>query len=306
MESLYIHIQAVPLPFFLECGKTIYQHGHQHPNRANLGMFDLLLVRQGTLYIGEEDRRWELSAGEMLILLPDRYHYATTPCQEETLFYWLHFQVPAPWREAETFSDLYLKDDIHSKNQIDLVQNHILTIPKHWTMSAPQQGYDLFEKLLALANGMRSNAFWEQQQLFVDLLRAAVEGQHPGNLAPSRIVAEKAEAYLKQHYQVDITNAMLAGALHFHPNYIARCMKEVYQCTPLDYLQRYRLEQARLLLLKTDLPISEISDSVGFHYSAYFSRCFTQSIGLTPRQYRKQFQPAAASIMPAALNIDES
>ncbi|WP_051621220.1 helix-turn-helix transcriptional regulator [Paenibacillus sp. UNC451MF] len=294
MEPLFIHFQAVPLPYFIECGKSAYSQGQQHPDRANLGMFDLLLVRRGTLYIGEDDRRWKLSAGEMLILLPDRYHYASAPCHEETMFYWLHFRIASPWREVAGQSELNLKDTTISKGWMHPEQ-HMISIPKHWAMPAPQQSYDQFDKLLGLFAGLRSNTFWEQQQIFAELLRTAVDGQHPGNLDPSRVVAERAEAYLKQHYHSDVTNAMLADALHFHPNYIARCMKEVYQCTPLEYLQHYRLEQAKLLLLKTDLPVSEISDSVGFHYSAYFTRCFTQSIGLTPRQYRKQFQPTATS-----------
>ena len=294
MEPLYLHFQAAPLPYFMECGRTVYQAGQQHPNRANLGVFDLLLVSRGTLYIGEENRQWALTAGEMLVLLPDRYHYAVAPCEEETTFYWLHFQIPGIWRESiAAFSEPAAKENTAGHPQLHPVQQHNMAIPKHWAMPAPQMGYDLFTKLLGWSTELRSSGFWEQQQLFLELLRAAVEGQHTFNTHPSRVVAEQAEAFLKRHYRSDVTNAMLADALHFHPNYITRCMKEVYQCTPLEYLLRYRLEQAKLLLVKTDLPVSEIADNVGFHYPAYFSRCFTQSIGLTPRQYRKQFQPAS-------------
>ncbi|MFY0084702.1 AraC family transcriptional regulator, partial [Acinetobacter baumannii] len=80
-------------------------------------------------------------------------------------------------------------------------------------------------------------------------------------------VAENAEAYLKTHYRSPVTGGMLSAALNFHYNYITRCMKSVFGQTPMEYLMELRLEQARLLLLKTDWPVSEISASVGFEHA---------------------------------------
>jgi len=59
----------------------------------------------------------------------------------------------------------------------------------------------------------------------------------------------------------------------------------------MEYLLQVRLEQARLLLLKTDWSMSRISEEVGFEYASYFSRCFTALNGISPYQYRKQYSP---------------
>ncbi|GIP48436.1 hypothetical protein J53TS2_20270 [Paenibacillus sp. J53TS2] len=59
--------------------------------------------------------------------------------------------------------------------------------------------------------------------------------------------------------------------------------------TPNDYLLHYRLEQAKLLLLKTEWPIADIAAYVGFNSTPYFSNRFALKNGCSPRAFRKQY-----------------
>ncbi|GGD98208.1 response regulator [Paenibacillus nasutitermitis] len=54
-----------------------------------------------------------------------------------------------------------------------------------------------------------------------------------------------------------------------------------------DYVQEVRLNQARVLLRTTDLKVYEIAEQVGIPNSRYFSRLFSEHVGLTPLDYRK-------------------
>lgn len=54
----------------------------------------------------------------------------------------------------------------------------------------------------------------------------------------------------------------------------------------VEYLRKVRIEKARLLLADTSLRISDISASVGFSDSRYFSQVFKKTTGLTPQEYR--------------------
>lgn len=45
-----------------------------------------------------------------------------------------------------------------------------------------------------------------------------------------------------------------------------------------------RLEQAKLLLLQTDLAVSRIAEEVGFNNAAYFTSCFARFEGITLQQ----------------------
>jgi transcriptional regulator GlxA family with amidase domain len=66
-------------------------------------------------------------------------------------------------------------------------------------------------------------------------------------------------------------------------------MKAKYELTPNEYLQEFRLERAKRLLVTTEWPIERIAEEVGFRYSPYFSACFMRSVGLSPIRFRKQF-----------------
>ena len=60
--------------------------------------------------------------------------------------------------------------------------------------------------------------------------------------------------------------------------------------TPLDYVQRLRIEDAKRQLERTDTPIDEISWRVGYEDPAFFRRLFKRTAGLAPGAYRKRFR----------------
>lgn len=62
-----------------------------------------------------------------------------------------------------------------------------------------------------------------------------------------------------------------------------------YGVSPRDYRQRVRLEQARALLTRTQMPIVDVADAVGFESLSAFYRFFRAQTGLPPAAYRKKF-----------------
>ena len=56
--------------------------------------------------------------------------------------------------------------------------------------------------------------------------------------------------------------------------------------SPRRYILRHRLETAKDLLARSDLPLSEIAAEAGFYDASDFGKRFREQEGLTPRQYR--------------------
>ncbi|MEL7122679.1 MAG: AraC family transcriptional regulator [Bacteroidota bacterium] len=54
------------------------------------------------------------------------------------------------------------------------------------------------------------------------------------------------------------------------------------------FIRAVRLKRAQYLLLNSDLNVSQIAYEVGFRDSSYFSRVFHQSVGLSPKDFRKR------------------
>lgn len=276
-----IALRTPPLPYYLGSGLAVYRPGDQHPNRKGLGFFDLLLVERGTLHIGEDGREWSLGAGETLLLMPEGEHYATKPCEADTSFYWIHFEHAG---ERGTAAE---EGTVHRQ---PFANPHAIRLPKHAELRNPAAAFELLDELLRQAGEKRSAAFWREQALLLDLLQQLEEGEAERKTAPSFRLAERTEAYLKRHYRSELTNESIAEALHFHPNYVVRCMKEHYGFTPMEYLHEYRLEQAKRLLVATDWPIGRIAEEVGFRYAPYFSSCFKAGVGLTPMRFRRMYR----------------
>ncbi|WP_274654450.1 helix-turn-helix transcriptional regulator [Paenibacillus humicola] len=283
-KTTVIEMEAPPLPYYITTGHSVYMPGEQHPNRRSLGIFDLLWVMRGTLYIGEDDKQWEVSQGQTLLLLPDRYHYAAAPCRTETAFYWIHFDYHGKWSALDASAS-----PSYPVRQT-WANPYTLRLPQYAEPPQLAMAERHLRKMAANSGERRSAAYWSEQQLFMELLRLLEESlRGEGGGAPGAALAERTEAYLRQHYQSEVTNESLAEALHFHPNYIVRCMKEVYRCTPMEYLHEYRLEQAKLLLIKTEWPVAQIAEEVGFRYAPYFSSRFKQYAGMPPLRFRKQY-----------------
>lgn len=62
----------------------------------------------------------------------------------------------------------------------------------------------------------------------------------------------------------------------------------MFGTTVLGYVQSLRLEQAKQLLIETNLTIIEIASQVGYESLSHFGYLFKRQFGITPREYRKQ------------------
>lgn len=79
-------------------------------------------------------------------------------------------------------------------------------------------------------------------------------------------------------------------ALEYHINKFRLCREfaKYYEYTPIQYLNKIRIDKAKELLLSTDEKIVEISQMVGFENTNHFIRLFKEKTGVTPLTYRKE------------------
>jgi transcriptional regulator GlxA family with amidase domain len=71
--------------------------------------------------------------------------------------------------------------------------------------------------------------------------------------------------------------------------------------SPIAYVQRLRIEDAKRRLERTEAPVDEISWKVGYEEPAFFRRLFKRVTGMTPGLYRRRFRiPNYARSSPKA------
>ncbi|QYR23952.1 helix-turn-helix domain-containing protein [Paenibacillus sp. sptzw28] len=94
-------------------------------------------------------------------------------------------------------------------------------------------------------------------------------------------------SYIEDHYLEPLTLEEVAARSNISVRHLNRIFQSYYQTTPISYLQRLRLERARMLLRQSGLPITKISYECGFNDSNYFTRQFSKAYGLSPKAYRQ-------------------
>ncbi len=97
---------------------------------------------------------------------------------------------------------------------------------------------------------------------------------------------EKSVEYINRHYSGDIKIQDIADELAIHRSYLSKIFKQVIGKSPQEYLVYFRINKSIELLEKTDLPISEISNLVGYCDQIAFSKIFKKLQGVSPNKYR--------------------
>jgi two-component system response regulator YesN len=96
------------------------------------------------------------------------------------------------------------------------------------------------------------------------------------------------EKEIKENYAENLTLRDLGKKYFVNSSYLGQIFRKNFGTSFKDYLNDYRINEAALLLLRTDEKISTIACRVGYHDLDYFVSRFIALKGCTPAKYRKQ------------------
>ena len=93
--------------------------------------------------------------------------------------------------------------------------------------------------------------------------------------------------YIDIHYKEKLTLETLALLSHGSPYHLHRTFKKINGMTPVDYIQKKRIEKAKMLLTISNDSIAEVGESVGLSNTPYFITLFKKKTGQTPEAFRR-------------------
>ena len=99
--------------------------------------------------------------------------------------------------------------------------------------------------------------------------------------------------YMENNYQQELSLNELANMASMSKYHFCRQFKKYTSFSPKKYLINLRISHARMLLTSTDIPAYKIGILVGISNEANFIHLFKENVGLTPNEYRKQFEGGA-------------
>jgi AraC-like DNA-binding protein/mannose-6-phosphate isomerase-like protein (cupin superfamily) len=164
-------------------------------------------------------------------------------------------------------------------------------------------GHAVERLLLAIANeayhrsvGYSAAIASYTMQIFIELFRearsATVKQVDVGEIRRNRLASE-ARRFIEENYAADLSLAQIAQHFFISPYHFSRIFKETNGVSPIAYLVKVRMDNAKRLLRDPKLPIKSIAVKVGYEDQHYFSKVFTREEGMTPSAYRQ------ANVLPA-------
>ncbi|MGN0266949.1 MAG: AraC family transcriptional regulator [Lachnospiraceae bacterium] len=103
---------------------------------------------------------------------------------------------------------------------------------------------------------------------------------------PDTVIHQNMISYIYRHYPEKIGLSDIAEAGNVCRNKCCQIFKIYTGQSPIEFLNRYRLEVSRNLLGNKDLSILEIALRCGFNHSSYYSKLFFRAYQCTPTEYR--------------------
>lgn len=114
------------------------------------------------------------------------------------------------------------------------------------------------------------------------------------NLSPAQVVPQHSTLLVKQCMELirsqlsnrDLDLNMVCDTLGVTRSTLTRLFKEKVGLSPGRYIRDRRLQEAQILLLGTNLPVSEIAERCGFPELTSFIRFIRENLGCSPLAYR--------------------
>lgn len=279
-SSFQLHQNKKSIPYCLfydTLGSYVPYHWHRE--------VELILCKKGRVNMIIDNKPYEVTEGDIVIIPDGSSHlYMASECNERLviLFGYKLFE------KGDNFLGVNAQE-LHKK---------LINIPyssREWSTADYKRIRTLIDELEELRY---SDVFaWDlavRARIFdlIFYLCNYVEPAGSKNIKTENldmiIKLDDFFAYIEENYKKPLSLQQAAEAFNFSPGYFARFFKKYSGQTFLSYLNAYRINKARdLLLAGSDMTIVEISETVGINNVKTFNRLFKQINGVSPGQYCK-------------------
>lgn len=171
----------------------------------------------------------------------------------------------------------------HNKVPVAEVIQYFQSIVIYYSTKNQVDDLELYEVIHQLAD---DTGFQEKISIVRKIIAAARTTQREKVYSPA---VQDILSHVEDSYDEDISLKQLSEDLHINVMYLGQLFKKEVGMSLSKYLNNYRIEQAKKLLIETNLAVAEIGFKVGYQNQAYFYRVFKSSENKSPKEYRNDF-----------------
>lgn len=225
--------------------------------------YELYYLDAGTREYFVEDRFFEISSGDFILIAPNIFHRTGTGYSVRTIV---------------GFTESFLNKYFTSTSII-----HMLKCFNKIVVSPPEEMKHEFKSLMQHISSCKNpvDSAMTLGFLLQKLSHCTADTSYDNRI--SMIIK-----YINQNFATIASIEQIADHLHISKHYLCRLFKNSTGVTLIDYINTIRVKNACDFLENSDKDILEISELCGFNSSAYFSNVFKKMMQESPLQYRKK------------------
>lgn len=248
-----------------DCGYFPEARSHGRVRSRPIGEAVIIVCAKGSGWCETSAGRFDVTAGQVVILPPGEPHAYAADDDDPWTLWWLHVtgrDLPEFLTAAGMTVDAPVRNLSDPFGVIALVAEVLKWMERDTTTAS----------LLASAG-----AAWH-------LMALLVSDRSPDD-PRSHSLDETAE-YIRDNLSERLPVIELARRVSLSPSHFATLFKKQFGVPVLQFQTQLRMARARELLDTTEATVADISASVGYPDSFYFSRQFKSTHGLTATAYR--------------------
>ncbi|TWW00406.1 GlxA family transcriptional regulator [Chitinophaga pinensis] len=188
------------------------------------------------------------------------------------------------WEVAEKLQAQYPSIDVHG-NAFFIQDGHV------YTSAGVSSGIDLSLALVEEDYG-KEIAVRVARQLVFYLRRPGVQAQF-GNLLPvydNNNIGQKLKLWLNERLHEPVDLSKIAENFNMSVRNLTRVLQKHTGMPPAKFIEKLRVEKARVYLEDTDMLLERIVEQCGFGNLITMRRIFLRQLAITPSDYRRAFR----------------
>jgi AraC-like DNA-binding protein len=275
---------------FVSCGHFHSEEPWIHTKR-NLDSFEVIIGAGGTAFIQQDEDRFEVTAGKVLLLLSGHTHCGFAVSEQKVSFYWMHFKCRRAYEVLDEKAAAAQMNPLKINRYSGGLADSIL-VPIFMASSNHERLTIQFRQLLHFANTVGYTHLMQDYLLtliLTELTQQSINSFGESLLEHGDGRIENMIEWLRIHLDREISIKELAEQFGFNKDYLTRWFKNRTGETVRRYINGMKILRAMELLCDSSLSVKEIAFSLGFKDEKYFMKLFKSYENLTPSEYRNSF-----------------
>ena len=250
-----------------------YPHARHHyrERREPIDQYVYIYCVDGAGWYQIGDKRYDVVRNQYFILPAGVPHAYCADGNNPWTIYWIHFKGElASYYAKDITGPVDVKPGLHSRirNRIDLFEEIFNTLSTGFGNENLRYVSSLFHYYLGSLR-------------YISQYRAGGGKQDDDNVASATI------HYMKENLEKHLSLKDLSDYTGYSASYISMMFKQSTGHSPLAYLNLLKIQQACQLLDTTTMKVNQICYKIGIDDAYYFSRLFSKTMGMSPKEYRE-------------------